>query len=158
MFKNLTVVFFLVLASIGFSEKTIAQSSAARYYKIVDIDGEVTKKINLWGHINSPGRYEVPISTNLVELITYAGGPREYALMDDIKIYRTDQYGRKLVLTVDLDNPSETPDSDLIIYDGDTVYIDYSSVVTWRDVFSLISGPLAMIASIVLIVDRLSSK
>jgi hypothetical protein len=153
MYKKIIFSFVFFLFIVSFSEKSIAQT-----YKVVDHEGEVTKKINLWGYIKSPGRYEIPISTNLIELITFAGGPREYALMDEIKIYRLDQFGRKIVLNVDLEDPAETPDSDLVIYEGDTIYIDYSSVITWRDIFSLISGPLAVIASIVLIVDRIATK
>ncbi|HEX2983063.1 MAG TPA: SLBB domain-containing protein, partial [Ignavibacteriales bacterium] len=62
--------------------------SAQAYYKIQDRPGELTKKVNLWGYVNNPGRYEVPASTNLIQLVTYAGGPKEYASMSDIRIFR----------------------------------------------------------------------
>ncbi|NLT49320.1 MAG: hypothetical protein GXX85_00185 [Ignavibacteria bacterium] len=153
--KKMTLMIFIVL--IGITISINAQSPAASY-KVVNLTGEVTKKINIWGHVIHPGRYEVPISTNLVDLVTYTGGPREYALMDDIKIYRVDEYGKKSILTVDLEDPSETSEAELVLYDGDTIYIDYSSILSWRDIFSIISGPLAVLASLALIIDRITAR
>ncbi|MGE5364365.1 MAG: SLBB domain-containing protein [Bacteroidota bacterium] len=128
------------------------------YFKIQDIEGEVTKKVNLWGYINRPGRYEVPLSTNLIQLITYAGGPKEHAVMEDIKIYRLRDDGSRQIIEVDLEDPAKVKETLISLYDEDTVIIEYSSLIDWREIFGLISAPVAVLASIALIVDRITNK
>lgn len=152
--KLLIAAFFTAILSLAAPGNLFGQTSPG-YYRIVDQPGELTKKINLWGFINRPGRYEVPLSTNLIQLITYAGGPREYAEMDNIKVYRVLDNGKRKIVKVDLDDPAEASEEALNLFNEDTIVIEYSAVVSWREVFGLISGPLAMLASIALIVDRL---
>jgi protein involved in polysaccharide export with SLBB domain len=36
-------------------------------------------QVNIWGFVKNPGRYEVPSSTDLIQLISFAGGPVQYA-------------------------------------------------------------------------------
>ncbi len=150
--KNIfTAVLFILLGG-----AVLAQMPGS-VYKVESIPGEVTKRVNLWGYVNKPGCYEVPVETNLIQLITYAGGPKDYADLDDIKLYRIDQNGMRQLIEVSLDDISETDKYKLDTYDDDTIIVDYSAVVTWREVFGLISAPLAVVASLVLIIDRLSN-
>ena len=77
--------------------------------------------------------------------------------MDEIKIYRLREDGTRIVIEVDLEDPDETPVSKLTIQNEDTVFIDYSSVLIWRDIFSILAGPLAIISAILVTVDRLAN-
>ncbi|MBM4162658.1 MAG: hypothetical protein FJ217_16365 [Ignavibacteria bacterium] len=45
-------------------------------------------QVNIWGFVQKPGRYEVPSSTDLIQLISYAGGPVQYAKLDEVKLTR----------------------------------------------------------------------
>lgn len=38
--------------------------------------GQLADSVNVWGDINSPGRYLIPVNTTLPELISYAFGPQ----------------------------------------------------------------------------------
>ncbi|MDZ7692700.1 MAG: hypothetical protein U5K69_16505 [Balneolaceae bacterium] len=38
--------------------------------------GQISDTLNVWGDINSPGRYLVPRGTSLPQLISYAFGPQ----------------------------------------------------------------------------------
>jgi hypothetical protein len=38
--------------------------------------GQLADSVNVWGDINSPGRYLIPIKTTLPKLISYSFGPR----------------------------------------------------------------------------------
>ncbi len=152
--KSILIVCF-ILTSIAFSDLR-AQNSGA-YYQITDIPGEITKKINLWGTVNRPGRYEVSLSTNLIQLITYAGGPKEFADMDEIRVYREKEDGTRFMLEINLEDPDETKQTDLDLYDEDTIVIEQSAIVSWREIFSTISGPLAIIASLAIILDRVKN-
>lgn len=37
--------------------------------------GQLADTVNVWGDVNSPGRYLIPVETTLPELISYAFGP-----------------------------------------------------------------------------------
>src|SRR5699024_5518085 len=37
--------------------------------------GQLSDSVNVWGDVNSPGRYLVPLNTTLPEIISYAYGP-----------------------------------------------------------------------------------
>lgn len=144
----LCLVLFIFLSQAGYSQ------SNSSFYKIDNAEGELTKRVNIWGYVKTPGRYEIPASTNLVQLIAYAGGPRDYAVLDEIKIYRISENGKKMVKEVNVEEPGPSSQSDFMLYDEDTIVIDYSSAVTIREVFSFIGAPLALITSLVLIYDR----
>jgi len=49
----------------------------------------VNIKVAVWGNVKFPGRYIVPDYTNVKDLLSYAGGPTENALLEDLRIYRT---------------------------------------------------------------------
>lgn len=131
--------------------------SAQAYYKIQDKPGELTKKVNLWGYVNSPGRYEVPASTNLIQLVTYAGGPKEYASMSSIRIYRVNNGVTTELDGIDLDDPASARPNELLLYNEDTIVIDHSAWLSWKDFFSFISAPLAITSSVAIIIWRLTA-
>ncbi|NCQ17017.1 MAG: hypothetical protein COZ80_01710 [Ignavibacteria bacterium CG_4_8_14_3_um_filter_37_9] len=49
----------------------------------------VNIKVAVWGNVRFPGRYIVPEYTNAKDLLSFAGGPTENALLEDLRIYRT---------------------------------------------------------------------
>ena len=46
-------------------------------------------KVNIWGFVRMPGQYLVPSDTDLISLISYAGGPTEGAQTKNVKLVRT---------------------------------------------------------------------
>lgn len=44
--------------------------------------------VHVWGEIKSPGQYSVPDGTDVLELISLAGGPNEYSNLSDIILSR----------------------------------------------------------------------
>jgi protein involved in polysaccharide export with SLBB domain len=45
-------------------------------------------QINLWGGVNKPGIHYVPIRTDLMTLLSFAGGPTEAAKLSEVVIKR----------------------------------------------------------------------
>jgi hypothetical protein len=41
--------------------------------------GQLADSVNVWGDVNAPGRYVIPVTTSLPELISYAAGPQTRA-------------------------------------------------------------------------------
>lgn len=49
---------------------------------------EVLIEVQIWGQVSKPGRYRVPVTTDVVGLISYAGGPTEDAALSRVKLVR----------------------------------------------------------------------
>jgi SLBB domain len=62
---------------------------------------EVTMTVNLWGEVPQQGVYIIPTNTDIIQLISFAGGPRERSDLNEVLLYRTspkkDQRGRTLL-------------------------------------------------------------
>ncbi|MEM7647183.1 MAG: SLBB domain-containing protein [Pseudomonadota bacterium] len=62
-----------------------------------DSPGTVLMRVNLWGAVNRPGIHHVPVKTDLMALVSYAGGPSNKALLDEVTIKRQVGNTRKLI-------------------------------------------------------------
>lgn len=123
-------------------------SSTAYYY--ISKAGEITMPVNLWGNVKNPGRYEIPISTDLVELLSFAGGPTGRATMDAVRIIRTvrrDNLMRKVEFEVNLDEMQKLDEKALDLEPGDTVIIEGGNM-DFRDYALIISTVAAVTAAI----------
>ena len=122
-------------SNIGVSKS--GASSAAYYY--ISKPGEITMSINLWGHVRNPGRYEVPISTDIVQLVSYAGGPMSEANLSSVKISRVVR-GVDAVRTVEFDvnlnHLDKLDEKARRLEPGDTIFID-ATAITFREVFDI---------------------
>ena len=49
---------------------------------------EVTMTVNLWGEVPQQGVYVVSTSTDIIQLLSYAGGPRDRSNLEDVLVYR----------------------------------------------------------------------
>lgn len=127
----------------------LSGSSPAAYYYISK-SGEITMPINLWGFVKNPGRYEVPISTDLVQLVSFAGGPLADANLTNVKITRVmrrDTQLRKVEFTVNLKHLDQIDEMALNLQAGDTILID-NIPFQWRDFFAIITAAAVVITAI----------
>ncbi len=136
--------------STGILAPDILRTSAASYYYVAKA-GELTMQVNVWGFVKNPGRYEVPTSTDLIQLLSYAGGPLAEASIDDVRVTREakGQTGSgAFQYTVDLEELAEVDQERLLIYPGDTIFIDHGSWINVRDAL-LIVTTMALVTSAV---------
>lgn len=111
---------------------------AAYYYTAKP--GEITITVNLWGQILRPGRYEVISTTDLVQLISFAGGPQQYANMDEVRVMRFDKVdGRDTVCEFIVDMEKLKSPHPFLLKPGDTVIIKSSAWPAIRDAFSVVT-------------------
>lgn len=64
--------------------------------------GTVLMKVNLWGGVNRPGIHHVPVKTDLMSLLSYAGGPNSKADLEDVTIKR-DMGDKQELIEVNVD-------------------------------------------------------
>lgn len=93
--------------------------------------------VSVWGYVGNPGRYRVPCETNLLDLLSYCGGPLTRggteAYLYEIKIVRKGGADRENeiaeVFEVDLEKYLELRDvptvtSELLLFPGDLIIVD----------------------------------
>jgi hypothetical protein len=49
---------------------------------------EVNIKVSVWGFVKYPGKYIIPVYSDVSDLLSYAGGPTEDAHLEDLRLYR----------------------------------------------------------------------
>lgn len=157
---------FLLMSGNTFAQDLFGQqaapvgSSAPSYYYLGGKEG-LTIAVNLWGFVKNPGRYEVPSSTDLVQLISLGGGPLEHAQLDGVKIVRQimqkDSTYKTEVIPVDLDDYQKTGTKTPLLLPGDTVIVPGSTfsavqqiVSLFRDVALIFSG----VGTLILVLRR----
>ena len=82
------------------------QNRGAQYY--IGAEDELLIKVNIWGFVKLPGQYLVPSDTDLISLISYAGGPLDQARISKVKLIRTLDAGHERVIEVNVKKFLET--------------------------------------------------
>ena len=77
------------------------QRGAQYYISRKEAIDELLIRVNVWGYVAKPGQYLVPDNTDLISLLSYAGGPTEDARIDAVKLVRTVD-GKRKVIEVDV--------------------------------------------------------
>jgi NADH:ubiquinone oxidoreductase subunit F (NADH-binding) len=93
--------------------------------------------VSVWGYVGNPGRYKVPCETNLLDLLSFCGGPLtrggSESYLYRIKIVRKGGVDRENeiaeVFEIDLDKYLELRDtptitSELLLFPGDLIIVD----------------------------------
>ncbi|RPI00949.1 MAG: hypothetical protein EHM72_07775 [Calditrichaeota bacterium] len=111
---------------------------AAQYF--LGNQDQVLMAINVWGFVHVPGQYMVPLETDLVSLLSYAGGPREDARIKRIRVVRTLIEGDSSSV-IDIDVKSYVDTGNLqqnpVLLPGDTVVVSGTTFYLVTKVFEL---------------------
>ena len=131
-----------------------AANNSSAYFYSGTITGSEQLKIYsyIWGQIYKPGLYIVPDDTDLLTLMSLAGGPTEDAKLSQVRIIRPSAEGEK-VIYVDLERYIDTGDENLIplMKPGDTVIVSgtlYYAFFRFADFMSKIAIVLSVVTLI----------
>jgi len=140
------IILLLFFASISFAQlfesgtRIVTGGGSSAYY-FVGKTGELTITVNLWGFVRNPGRYEVPSSTDLVQLISYGGGPLKEAKLKDVKIIRSVREDTTIVekvIKVNVEKIIENGEPSPILLPGDTVVVPGGSIDVIKDILAIL--------------------
>lgn len=135
---------------------TTQPSTATPAFYSIAKPGELTMQVNIWGMVNHPGRYEISITTDLLQLISLAGGPMPDANIDGVKITRflkTESGITRGEYTVDLGDLYRVNESNLVLQPGDTITIGQTSWVSIRDIIGIVTSVAVITVSVTTIVN-----
>lgn len=147
--SKLIVVLILLLVSSNYSvlwgqaapsAPGAPTSSAYVYSGATGADDQLKIYTYIWGQVRSPGLYLVPDNTDLLTLISLAGGPNEDAKLTRIRIVRSTPIGEDIIW-VDLKEYIETANKELIpvMKPGDTVVVAGSTFYAFSRVTNFLS-------------------
>lgn len=87
-------------AGLGLTAPGEVQGASGSEYVSGNYQGAILMPVNLWGAIGKPGIHHVPSRTDLVTLLSLAGGPSSEAELDEVLIKRRSG-GEEQVIRVD---------------------------------------------------------
>lgn len=125
-------------------------AQAGAYYNVAK-PGELTMQVNVWGFVQHPGRYEVGNTIDLVQLLSFAGGPTQDADVEDVRISRIARRDGLVVtkeIRINLNKLEKIDEAKLLLQPGDTVFLDHTAWVTWRDVVSVVTTAAIVTAAV----------
>jgi len=161
MKKILIITFLVIVASTVYSQTESSSipsfNPGAVYQYSGSLTGTEQLKIRtyIWGQVRNPGLYIVPDNTDLLTLISSAGGPTENAKLSKIRIIRSTSEGDK-VIWIDLKEYLDTGEADLIpiLKPGDTVivsgstYYAFTKAVNWLSQIAVILSVYVAVSNI----------
>ena len=108
-------------------------------------------KVNIWGFVAKPGQYLVPSDTELISLISFAGGPIDGAKLSNIKIIRStsDEGREEKVVSINVEKFINNGDESIIphLKPRDTININGSRWYHFSKYLEMITK-IAMLAQI----------
>jgi len=120
------------------------------------LDEELLVPVSIWGEVKAPGYYNVPDGTDVARLISYAGGPTEFANLTEVKLTRP---GAGAADAINVKDYLDTGDVGKItvLQPGDTVYVRRNKLYAWREFIRVVSE-LAVIAGTVLLYIEVAGR
>ena len=90
--KNRKKVYFILTSSLvlilSIITTVFCQDQIPRDKYLMGPEQKLQIHVHIWGEVNKPGDYIVPDGTNVLELISEAGGPTQYADLSHVKVTR----------------------------------------------------------------------
>ena len=109
---------------------------------IIGQNDEIMINVNVWGEIYKPGHYMVPSTTDLLTIISNAGGPKANANIGAIKIVRINaEEDENSIILIDLENFLQTGNYDLIpiLKPGDTIVVPGNFMKYFSDFINVVA-------------------
>ena len=125
----------------------IGTSSAYVYSGPSGVTDQLKIYTYIWGQVRNPGLYLVPDNTDLLTLISLAGGPNENAKLARVRIVRSTRFGEE-VIWVDLREYIDSGKSELIpiMRPGDTVIVSGTTFYAFSKVADFLSKVVIVIS------------
>ena len=89
--KSLTFAFLVILLCsllLSAENETGKSSQSADYFVFLGEGDELLMNVQIWGQVKNPGLYSLPEGSDIVTLLSLAGGPTENADLSSVKVIR----------------------------------------------------------------------
>ena len=136
---------------IGMDPNSFRQSTGG-YYDYSDPNG-INIKVAVWGYVKYPGRYVIPVRSDIKDLMSYAGGINDDAFLDDLRIYRIEKDSTQLLLQFNYEDLwwGEKLNQDINLarlQAGDVLIVPGRPRLYWENYFTLVLSSLGFLVSV----------
>jgi len=136
---------------IGMDPNSYRQSTGG-YYDYSDPNG-INIKVAVWGYVKYPGRYVIPVRSDIKDLMSYSGGINDNAFLDDLRIYRIDKDSTQMLLKFNYEDLwwGENPSPNINVsrlQAGDVLIVPGRPRLYWESYFSLVLSSLGFLISV----------
>jgi polysaccharide export outer membrane protein len=151
-------LFLLQLACSLVAVAVIARSQQPPDFKRDDFylgqNQQLEIEVHVWGEVHSPGIYRVPDGSTVLDVISKAGGPTEFAALGRVRVsHALGQHPRTARIDLDRYLNKDKADSLLVMRPGDAVLVPRNARFFWKDAVSFIAD-LALIANVYYLISR----
>ena len=131
-----------------------AQVTQTDYYAPGEQEKELLIIVHIWGEVHTPGKYIVRDGTNLIDLISEAGGPTRFGKMDIVHVAHKGDVGQH----IDVYDIKKYIEKEIILIPvlmpGDVVLVKRNTWGRFLDV-GQVTSVFAVILNSILILTRL---
>lgn len=156
----------VIILSVATQTFSIAQESQENKYPrgaqyFLGTEDELLMNVNIWGFVTKPGQYMVPSETDLISLISYAGGPAKGANLSNIKLIHANANTgvSEKIVEIDVDKYLDKGDESIIpvLKPGDTILVSGS---TWHHINSFVefTTKIALLAQVYYLITYYSGR
>lgn len=170
MYKFYCLISIIAILLIIKPPDLIAQEGGDRFIRVAET-GQLVDSVNVWGDINTAGRYIVPEGTNVTEIISYGMGyntlrGRE-AELDwsevhlEIKVSRLNDNREAMEVAYfryRYHDPEPVEMFDFILQNNDIVTVQLRRKPSLRDYVQVVGTTLGAIATSLLLYERLRNN
>lgn len=153
----MTLILFIIYTT-GETGRWIQPPYGGQYYVFLGSEKEPQINVQIWENIIRPGLYSVPRATDVVTLISLAGGPKEGADLSRVKIIRNNPHHE--MITVNLSDYIKGKNQSVpILQPDDIVIIPQSKFFTIRRwILSFPWGPILQALQTYIIIRNIIEK
>ncbi|MFH1314578.1 MAG: SLBB domain-containing protein [Candidatus Eisenbacteria bacterium] len=135
-------VALLVICTAASAQEPIdagATPGGAQYYVYLGKNWELQINVYVWGRVARPGMYSVPNTTDLVAVISLAGGPGEHANLKNVRVIRSNPNPEVMTVNVKAYMHTGKPSSIPVLHPGDTVIVSANKSHSFASVVNVFS-------------------
>ncbi len=166
---HLSVFTLFILSISAFAQESnlrVGSSSRVQaggaYYDFSDPNA-VNMKISVWGYARNPGRYILPVNTSVLEAISYAGGPNDDALLEDVRIMRLKSDSTQEIIKFDYNQLLHEQSISKAVKDtklqpGDVLLLPGEPRFYFKDYISITVSVVSTLISLTILIITIAKK
>lgn len=150
--RTAAVVMALAVMSAGGAAQDTARFQRESFR--MDASQQLLIEVHVWGEVNKPGSYQVPDGSTLLDVISAAGGPTQFAALSRVRLSHAPGPAPR-IQAVDLDRYLSREKAVLppVLKPGDAVLVPRNARFFWKDAVALIAD-LALIVNVYYLISR----
>lgn len=166
-FFTIIIAAFMLNTTLSYAQIQVPEGYSDRYIRIAEM-GVITDTVNVWGDVNSAGRYILPEDTKLPELVSFSFGYTPLRGRDsdidwskttiELKVSRYNK-DRKMVdvalFSYKYHEPEPVEMFEFDLHNNDIVTLQVRKRPTFGDYLGVIAPVVSVIATSILLIENL---